>query len=324
MKKIYTIAIVSLIYCNLSAQVMPVVCYPLNGNAQDFSGNDYHGTVFGAVPDLDRFGNPGGAYLFDGIDDFISIDTNLSNYLPNNEITIAFWAKTLTFKTNSPFLLVPDNASDRLNIHIHYDHNSVPAFFLDYGNISSGGRLAHLNVPFVSLWEHFTFVVTESGDSMCYYKDGIVQFVKQGMSPLINKNKILNVGGGMAGAVNLHYSGLLDDVQIFDVALNAQEIFNNYTQGLVCETKSGLNTISESTISIYPNPANEIINVNSNFAVDEYSIEIIDITGRSISQIPYSANNSNLQIDISTLTKGLYFIKLNNGNSIYTARFSKF
>ena len=40
--------------------------YPLDGNAHDESGHGNHGNVHGAIPTTDRFGNPQGAYQFDG------------------------------------------------------------------------------------------------------------------------------------------------------------------------------------------------------------------------------------------------------------------
>ena len=41
--------------------------YLFNGNANDLSGNNLHGTVNGAQLTTDRFGNPNSAYLFDGM-----------------------------------------------------------------------------------------------------------------------------------------------------------------------------------------------------------------------------------------------------------------
>ena len=39
-----------------------VAYYPFNGNANDASGNGYHGVVNGAIPGVDRFGNPNASY----------------------------------------------------------------------------------------------------------------------------------------------------------------------------------------------------------------------------------------------------------------------
>ena len=49
-----------------------VADYPFNNNANDESGNGYHGTVTGATPIADRFGNLNSAYRLDG-NDYIEV-----------------------------------------------------------------------------------------------------------------------------------------------------------------------------------------------------------------------------------------------------------
>ncbi|MEN8250058.1 MAG: FISUMP domain-containing protein, partial [Bacteroidota bacterium] len=50
--------------------------YPFNGDADDESKNGNVGTVHGATLTTDRYENENSAYSFDGIDDYISINTN--------------------------------------------------------------------------------------------------------------------------------------------------------------------------------------------------------------------------------------------------------
>ena len=76
-----------------------VAYYPFNGNANDQSSNGYDGTVYGATLTSDRFGNPGSAYSFDGIDDYISVDYTDAFQLP--EITISVWVQAATDLTTS-------------------------------------------------------------------------------------------------------------------------------------------------------------------------------------------------------------------------------
>jgi len=47
--------------------------YLFNGNADDTSGNGFHGVVQGATPAADRLGNPNSACAFDGMDDWIVV-----------------------------------------------------------------------------------------------------------------------------------------------------------------------------------------------------------------------------------------------------------
>lgn len=219
---------------SLLAQPSPIVCMPFNGSATDISGNNHHGFVDGATLTADRFGNPNSAFDFDGVDDHIELVDSIGSMFSNNELSIAFWAKTEATGNNSPFLLLPNDNNDRLNIHIHYDNNGTFSTFWDYGDLSNGGRLKILGVPFQSKWEHYVFVVSQSLDSMFIYKDGVLQQSKSGASVLIDRSRHLNIGGGISDITNCHFNGQIDDVQIFDVALNVAEVNDIYTVSNTC------------------------------------------------------------------------------------------
>ena len=60
--------------------------WPFNGNANDESGNGNNGTVNGATLTTDRLGNVNAAYSFDGIDDFISGNSNNLNVQTTNKL----------------------------------------------------------------------------------------------------------------------------------------------------------------------------------------------------------------------------------------------
>ena len=63
--------------------------YLFNGNANDTSGNNYHGTNYGASIVADRFGNSDSAYYFDGTD---KITADISPFSVNSQgISLAAW-----------------------------------------------------------------------------------------------------------------------------------------------------------------------------------------------------------------------------------------
>ena len=66
--------------------------WPFNGNANDESGNNHHGSVNGATLTEDRFGNANSAYASDGANDYIGI---APSSLVDNETTatLSFWLK---------------------------------------------------------------------------------------------------------------------------------------------------------------------------------------------------------------------------------------
>jgi hypothetical protein len=78
-----------------------VAYYPFNGNANDESGNGNHGSLNGGIfQTTDRFGNNNSAYLFNGIDGFISVPSlNQSPYKP---VTYSAWVILSSFFPNSP------------------------------------------------------------------------------------------------------------------------------------------------------------------------------------------------------------------------------
>ncbi|WP_284652999.1 endonuclease [Flavobacterium terrisoli] len=71
------------------------------------------------------------------------------------------------------------------------------------------------------------------------------------------------------------------------------------------------------TVSIYPNPSNDVVNIESPVALDE--IEIMTINGQVLQQIkrPTLENNT---YTLSNLPKGFYFIKLSSNNNSVTKK----
>ena len=82
-----------------------VAYYPINGNANDESGNENHGTVHGATLVEDRFGNANSAYSFDGVDDIINLGSPqaLDDVFDGvHDFTFSAWyilEDTLTYRT---------------------------------------------------------------------------------------------------------------------------------------------------------------------------------------------------------------------------------
>ncbi len=74
---------------------------------------------------------------------------------------------------------------------------------------------------------------------------------------------------------------------------------------------------SNAAIRIFPNPANTILNIQTeNF--NPVLISVFDVNGRKISEQKYTP-----QIDVSTLTSGIYFIELKGSDAVARKRFVK-
>ena len=81
---------------------------------------------------------------------------------------------------------------------------------------------------------------------------------------------------------------------------------------------SGITPVqSNSGIILSPNPAKDVLKINGTNT--QSSAVIYTIEGKQIQTI----NNTNNEINISQLTKGIYFIKINTGNVSKSFKFIK-
>ncbi len=210
-----------------------VAYYSFDGNAQDASGNNRHGTTVGGplfVP-----GAVGQALEFDGVDDYVNIDgykgINADHSDPNNPaqqpFTISNWVKT-TSETGDTEMVTwgLQGTGTRLTWRIHEgrlrtEHNA--------GNLRGN---TYVND---GEWHHIALVITKGAtlrpDTTHLYVDGFEDTYFSGGDTAFNLTADSDVRIGMSGpheaaaAANVRYFlGALDEVRIYDRALSAAEI----------------------------------------------------------------------------------------------------
>jgi len=70
---------------------------------------------------------------------------------------------------------------------------------------------------------------------------------------------------------------------------------------------------------LYPNPANNIIYLNlSEIAINQALIRIYDMHGKEV--LTQSINQTNFEIDISSLSSGVYFVNIISADDIITKK----
>ena len=79
----------------------------------------------------------------------------------------------------------------------------------------------------------------------------------------------------------------------------------------------GINDV-ENNISIYPNPASSVLNVNANSNIQ--SVEVMNLMGQTI-QIEM-VNGLNTQINTSSLSNGVYMLRVNTENGVVNQKFT--
>ena len=69
---------------------------------------------------------------------------------------------------------------------------------------------------------------------------------------------------------------------------------------------------TSNTLSVYPNPSNGNIRINSNLALP-YNVEVFDLSGRKVQDM--KVFQSNTEINLENLAKGAYQIRVSNNNN---------
>ncbi len=82
------------------------------------------------------------------------------------------------------------------------------------------------------------------------------------------------------------------------------------------------NSLDNTKINIYPNPAEDILNINivsdANTAVNK--VYIYSVSGQLLFE---QVGKNNFQLNISSLTPGIYIVKTNANNIIYNQKIIK-
>ena len=72
------------------------------------------------------------------------------------------------------------------------------------------------------------------------------------------------------------------------------------------------------TISIFPNPAKNTLNLEMPASIGDFKTEVFSILGQSVAR-----NSNSSQLDISNLNTGMYLLKITTENGTITKRFTK-
>ena len=101
----------------------------------------------------------------------------------------------------------------------------------------------------------------------------------------------------------------------FDTAFNPAA--NPFWKAYLNLSILGVNDINNYTTNfeVFPNPSNGIFTIQNTFDQKDFSVEIYDILGKKIMQ----QKDSN-EIDLSSSPKGIYLLKIREGNEIYTKK----
>ena len=214
----------------------------------DYSGNGNHGTLGGGTsgyaPTWTSTGVKGGAYDFDGTDDYAKINYDSSIDFTSSDFTTEAWIKTDSNSLDQGIIGTgnPYNFGGSGWALGYVAASTVLSFQINNG--SGGNAYKFITVSDLSgSWHHVAASVDRNGNAIMYL-DGLAigTLDVSGESGGSLGSNPLNIGKLGIGA--LYFDGKIDEVRIFGHILSAAQIAQNYNNG-----KPLYNTIAHQQLS---------------------------------------------------------------------------
>jgi len=207
--------------------------YPFNGNADDESGNDNHANFYLVTATKDRCGFSNSAFYFNGIDNRISLPAE--SFVNLNEYTWSVWFKIDALPSSDGYQIIGIGSTTE-------DYQQGFSILQD-GSLLGGSHNVGNN-PVASFtqtapvqagkWIHG--VMIRDNVYLRIYINGQLMVNAAGYDSLTH-NQPANYGSGnhsalIGGSPNLtspnYLTGAIDDVRIYNRALNDEEVLQLY------------------------------------------------------------------------------------------------
>lgn len=98
----------------------------------------------------------------------------------------------------------------------------------------------------------------------------------------------------------------------------SEDMFGLLLDEVSVSASSSVNEVEANQTSVYPNPANNVINVTS--AANMNSIEVYTIAGQKVAN--YTVNGTQAAINVNNLSNGMYIMQIVSENGVSTKKFN--
>ncbi|MBK0383464.1 T9SS type A sorting domain-containing protein [Pedobacter sp. SD-b] len=212
-----------------------IASYPLNGNANDISGNNLNGTIIGTPAFVtDRFGNANSAIAISGnLANRIEVDDNALLHLPS--ITISAWVKEIGI--NAIIKTIVDKplgtgASDSWHLGVITNGGDLYSSWIFNDPGSATG--SQITAPaYIGDWHYIVFTFDNNSKLHKLYVDGVLRSTNTLSNTIGYDNSKMYIGAALENnGLSFPMDGELDDIKIYDAALSAQQIASDYSAGI--------------------------------------------------------------------------------------------
>lgn len=307
-----------------------VAHYPFSGNSNDSTSNGNDGVVYGATLSIDRFGIANSAYSFDGTNDYIKV-SNASN-INNNDYSYNWWVTGNSFPANESSNMLEIGSQGFAGGHygqlvaINNNYNSTTGWRITSGNANyttvgfQNGVLPSLNT-----WYNITVTRDDSIVNLYVNCQLIASGVTNGLFPYYNSPLDMYIGTRADLSLMQFFSGKMDDIRIYNRALNQTEISSLCNEGICYQNVTVTDTliintnisgfspvVYQNSIKIFPNPTNDQLTIDYGTNFSTFAGYTLKVTN-SLGQVVYTSTINQQQsfVNLSTWSgNGIYFVHL--------------
>ncbi len=296
-----------------------VVDLQFSGGLNDNSGFLNSGVLAGAENVEDRFGQANSAFSFDGFDDFILIENSRSlNF--EEEITVHFWLKVNQFYDDREMYPISHgNWENRWKISIT---NKKIRWTV---KTTAAIKDLDLSSPIDSN-RYYCITATYNGEVMSLYVNANLSNTVPHSGKILKTSYDLIIGQALPGNLNFGFNGIIDDLKIYNRALNNQEVRDLYDIGTGIGHK---NTIPKNSVLYqnYPNPFNPSTTIKFNLQKPgNIALDVFDVTGKRVYSIYKGFKTSGLHSIkwiANQKASGIYFIRLSTKEESFVKKVVK-
>lgn len=279
--------------------------YPLDGNGQDFSGNELDGTIVGAVPTVNNLGESNSAYFFNGSSHHMVVDTDpILNF--QKGITVSGWFKPTSLPDRESFIISHGSWQNRWKISI------IPEGKLRW-TVNTLNGISDLDTQ--NALEKDTFyhmVATYDGTFMLLYINGVLNNFTLRTGDMRTTSFPLFLAQSLPGEQNYNFQGVLDEFRIYDYSISPDQAQSLFANGTLTNTEEVSNPFYELTLS--PNPVEEQITITGKDLINMDEYRIYNMEGQFIQS--GKIQTSFLQIPFYTKSSGAYIIQFSSNGQL--------
>lgn len=293
-----------------------IAYYPMKANTLDVSGNDLNGQAKGVILTTDKDALPLNAYYFNGGAQHILVP-NSEKLNFTSAISTCAWIKPISLPEKESFVLSHGSWQNRWKVSI------TPEKHLRW-TINTLGGIADLDAEEIVDNDVFMhFCTSYDQDIMATYINGHLSSFKKHTGALKSTTLPFLIGQMIPDNALYNFKGTIDEVAIFDGAINPQQVLGIFQNGVTSISETS-HSYPKYMLDIIPNPVSNTCSIflpNSNNNIPKFYL--VDAKGQlQIVNITLLTNQTYL-LDMGDIAPGKYVIKAIAKDKIYTGQLIK-